>query len=187
MANLNPFKRSLAQFTPYLVRLPSRISQRALLEIKNNFTRQGYENDLGRFVYWQQRETLDKKKTKRALLILTGRLRRSIKSAPLPNTPRVVTDVAYAEALNDGFKGTQYVKAHKRVATITRKVRGSYSGFGKKPTAKKLTLQGTRHNVKGFSRKVNITARPFMTVGPSFLQQEENKLLDDLENIFLRA
>jgi phage gpG-like protein len=183
----HPFKGTLKDFGPYLRRLPLRISQRAVLEIKNNFTREGYESDSGRFIKWDPRQQPDKNKSRRALLVLKGRLKRSIKAAPLPNMPRVITDVPYAEPLNDGFRGTQYVKPHKRTTTIKRKVTGGYSGLGVKTRSSTLVMQGNRHNVKGHSRRVNIKARPFMTVGPSFLNREESKLLDELENIFLRS
>lgn len=187
MSNPHPFKGTAQQFGTYMRRLPLRISQNALLEIKQNFVKEGYEDDSGRFRKWAARKKQDKNKNHRALLVLKGRLKRSLRASPIGNMPRVYTDVPYAEALNDGFKGTQYVKPHKRTTTIKRRVTGGYSGLNNKQRAKTLTLAGSRHNVRGFTRKVDIKARPFMTVGPSFLQREETKLLNDLESFFLRS
>lgn len=182
----NPLKDFIRNFKSYAAKVPLRISQRALLEMKNNFEKQGYENESGSFVKWSPRTTKDKK-LRRALLIKSGRLRRSMRAAPLPGMPRVVTDVPYAEKHQSGFRGTEYVKAHKRTATIKRTIRGGYTGLGQKQRAKKMKFQGARHNVKAFSRKVNMQARPFLTVGPSFLNREEVKLLDELENLLLQA
>lgn len=187
----NPLKDFIRNFKSYAAKVPLRISQRALLEMKNNFTRQGYETESGSFQKWHPRKIKDKK-LRRAILIKSGRLRRSMRAAPLPLMPRVVTDVPYAEKHQNGFSGTEYVKAHKRTATITRTIRGGYTGLspsggGLRGRAKKMKFQGARHNVKAFSRKVDIKARPFLTVGPSFLNKEEVKLMNELENLLLQA
>lgn len=190
----NPLKEFIRDFKTYANKLPMRISQRALLEMKENFRKEGYETESGSFQKWKPRK--QNLKLRRALLIKSGRLRRSLRSAPLPGIPRVVTDVPYAEKHNSGFSGTENVKPHKRTATIKRTIRGGYTGLSPSRggglqagggRSKKMKFQGARHNVKGFSRKVKIEARPFLTVGPSFLHKEEVKLLDELENILLRA
>ena len=131
-----------------------RVSQRALNEMKTNFSRQGYDSDAG-FKAWKPRKNADKG-ARRALLIKSGRLRRSLRANPLPMMPRVTTDVPYAEALNDGFRGMQSVRPHKRVATISRTVRGSFTGTANKQRRSTVKLQGARHNVRGFTRRVNI-------------------------------
>lgn len=187
-ANTNPFNRFAKNFQNYMRRWPLAISQRAVLEIKNNFQRQGFENDNGAFVRWPDRASKDKNKARRSLLIKSGRLRRSPRAAPIGYMPRVISDVPYAEALNDGFRGLQSVKPHKRTARRTTFIRGSYSGLSSlNSKGKKTIVNGARHNVRGFTRRVNLKARPFMTVGPSFLNKEEARFFDELETLFLQS
>ncbi|WP_317899437.1 phage virion morphogenesis protein [Aurantibacillus circumpalustris] len=171
-------------------RLPLRMSQWGLLEIKENFNRGGYIDESGNFVPWKKRSpnTWGKKNNNgRALLVLRARLKRSLKAAPLYNEARVITDVEYAGLHQNGFKGMQAVKPGKRTATVSRRVRGGYTGLGQKTRSKKVTFQGSRHNVKGFSRKVNIPARPFMEVGGTAFRQWENKILTEIDQLFLKS
>lgn len=162
----------MADFRAYQLRLPLRISQRAILAMKENFAEQGYEDENGRFIRWQPRKYKEKG-ARRALLIKSGRMRRSPRAAPLYQMARVTTDVPYAEPQHDGFKGrvTQNVKPH------TRKMKP----FGR---GKTVTVQ-----VKGFRRTINqnIPSRPWLTVGKSFLDKEEKMLLDAIEVFFINA
>lgn len=197
MKDNNPIKDFIRDYKRYTSTLAMRISQRALLEMKSNFARQGYDSESG-FRRWPkrrgERSLVAWKKRKdpnnRALLIKSGRLRRSLRAAPLYQIARVVTDVPYAEALHTGFKGTvsQTVKAH------TRKKMGKLgiikTNSKKKSTAIKFgKAQVGQTKVKSFNRtmKMNLRARPFLTVGPKFLEQEELRLLESLEAIFLRS
>jgi phage gpG-like protein len=180
-----PFNDTLKKVKAYNLRLPLRISQNALLEMKTNFEREGYDDDFG-FKKWAPRKKT-KGKLKRALLVQSSRLKRSLKAAPLQNEARVITDVPYAGPLHKGFKGNVSVRPHKRNASRTVTIRGGFSGLGKKTRAKKGKMLGSRHNVRGHNRKVNLQARPFLTVGPAFLNKQEVKVLDELENIFLQS
>ena len=94
-----------------------------------------------------------KQKKNRALLVQTGRLRRSIRVvAKTQNTVAVGTDVPYAKAHNEGYEAqvTQRVKAHQ-VRAHKRKIRGE-----------KRSIRA--HERKAFSRTINqkVPARPFM-------------------------
>ena len=188
MTEKNPIKEFIRDYKRYTSSLTMRISQRALLEMKTNFARQGYDSDTG-FKRWRKRKN-DKSLVNRAILIKTGRLRRSLRAAPLYQTARVVTDVPYAEALNNGFRGTvtQNVKAHTRkkmgklgVIKTTSRKKSTAIKFGK--------AQVGQTHVKSFKRtmKVNLPARPFLTVGPKFIDNEEVRMLESLESIFLRS
>lgn len=68
---------------------------------------------------WKKRKT-DKNKhdTGRAILVKSGRLKRSIRRMRADWQSVIVgTDVPYAEIHNEGFRGTQTVKEHSRVGT----------------------------------------------------------------------
>ncbi len=152
----HPFKKLLANFRRYRGRLPLKISQKALLEIKDNFKMGGYRGEVGT-VAWKKRKS--QKDAGRALLIKSGRLRRSLKAAPIGGDPRVVTDVPYAQALHEGFKGTVNIKKHLRKG----------------------------RQVRSHSRKVDVPARPFMTVGPQFMKEMETMVINDLDNLFTNS
>lgn len=170
----NPLRKIIMAIRRYRTRLPLKISQKALLEIKTNFARGGYDSPTG-FVRWAPRKD---KKRKNALLIKTGRLRRSLKAAPEGNDPRVITDVPYAQALNDGFEGTQNVRGHTRRASKKVSVRSASGRSRKKKVA------GRSYSVRAFSRRMKLPARPFMVTGPKFLDEMEKMVMDDLEKIF---
>jgi phage gpG-like protein len=69
---------------------------------------------------WRPRKTVkgvSRRRSRRAILVDTGRLRRSIRVVSVSSEAVVIgTDVPYAQAHNDGFSGTvkQNVKAHQR-------------------------------------------------------------------------
>lgn len=183
----HPFSETARKFRDYRRKLPAKVSNMALLEMKHNFRIGGYRGDVG-VTYWKERKNqIDKT---RALLIKTGRLRRSMRAAPSYDYARVTANTPYAGAIHNGFKGTvkQNVKAH------TRKRMGKY-GVIKTNSQKKSTrikfgrAQVGQIKVRGFSRsvKMNIPARPFLIVGTPFMNVMERETLRDLEKIFINA
>lgn len=190
----NPFPAFEKNLRVYLRRLPLRLSQRALLVMNSNFDRGGYETESGSFVRWKPRKKSTwkiKSDEGRALLIQTGRLRRSLKADPLMDgTPRVITDVPYADAHQNGFSG----RVTQKVGSYNRSVNGKL-GVIKTTSLKKSTRIsfGTakvgQRKVKAYTRTINqnIPQRPFMQVGKSFLDAEEKDLLNSLENLFLQS
>ena len=184
MPNKQPIKIFSQKFRSWYSGLPYDISVMAQKDFVQNFRQQGYINSTGGFVAWKQRKPIKGKKQKKdGILIQSGRLMRSLRPSPLIGTARVVTDVAYAQRHNEGFHGTEYVKPHKRVASSTRAVK--YSSLKTKKTlSRKMKFEGKRHNVKGFARKANTPARPFMVTTPFLLAQIEKKVLNDLDKMF---
>lgn len=113
----------------------------------------------------------------RALLIMTGRLRRSIRFSANSDVIRFYSDVPYARAHNEGFRGTvtQRVGEFKRVQTM-----GGIAGkFGKgrqfttgavsnlRTRKERVVKVKTEVTVKAHTRKIkqHIPKRQFM--GPS--------------------
>ena len=186
--SLRYFKRN---FRDWYGHLPYRVSVMAKNDIILNFTKRhgSYSEDGTSFQKWAPREgDKNKKDRSRGILIKSGRLYRSFRPVPSPGVARVVTDVPYAQKHNEGFKGIEYVKPHKRTSTITRTVRGGYGKLGdEKSRKRKVKMVGARHNVRGHARKVDQTARPFLVTSPHFSKQMQKMILDELEQIFLKS
>lgn len=194
----HPFKDMYNHQVRQFKRLPLRISQWALLEMKENFRRGGYYDESGRFIKWKKRRgdrslvhwKKNSSDSSRALLILTSRLRRSLKASPIYYTARVVTDVPYAEAHQKGFKGvvTQKIKA------FTRRKMGKFGVIKTKALKKSTAISFGRGQVgqvkvKAYTRKVkmNIPQRPFLEVGKQFFTKVETTVLNELDQLFLKS
>ena len=113
---------------------------------------------------WKKRtdpKGTSKRRKGRATLVDTGRLRRSIrKEYSDAEVVVIATDVEYAQAHNDGFRGTVNVKAHKR--NKYRKEKETYitrTGTERKRTVKKETGSG---EVRAHRRRVNLPMRRFI-------------------------
>lgn len=114
----------------------------------------------------------------RALLVMTGRLRRSLRYTANADVIRYYTDLPYARAHNEGFRGTvtQNVKSFKRVQTLG----GIAAKFGKgrqfttgavstlKTRRERVLKVKTDVTVKAHVRKVkmNLPKRQFMGNSP---------------------
>lgn len=105
----------------------------------------------------------------RAILIKTGRLRRSIRKISVtPDLITIGTDVPYAAMHNNGFRGTitQTVKAHNRNRTkfgVTERKQlktRTRIKYGRVPTGATSQVRAHTRNIR-----VNIPRRQFM--GPS--------------------
>lgn len=129
---------------------------------KENFRRQGFvDTSLQK---WQARRRKDAAKNRRAILVKTGRLRRSIRiTASSHQSVRIGTDVPYAKIHNEGgtINQTVKVRSHKR---RTRK--GSTT-------------------VKGHSRKVNtkIPKRQFAGNSAGLNKRIQRQTIQRLRNI----
>ena len=105
------FNAAAKQFTFLMVNLPLMIGKEAENFFKDSFKNQAWEG-----VQWEERKRKDKNPKRRALLVKTGRLRRSIRIREVSFGKVVVgTDVPYAQIHNEGgiITGTQNVSAHK--------------------------------------------------------------------------
>lgn len=113
---------------------------------------------------WVKRKDQSRKNKGRAILVLTGRLKRSIRVKRATwSMVQVSSDVPYAKAHNEGVKGIQYVKPGKRQATRKARVKGSYGKLGDEiKKSRSNRILGARTNTKAFARKQNIPKRQFM-------------------------
>lgn len=180
-----PFKQLLENYSRLKRSLPVLASNIAVNEFKENFRRQGYRGDSGTTVPWKARKNTD---AGRGILTQSGRLRKSLRKAPRGMNARVVTNVPYAEIHNEGFKGTQRVKAHYRQPTKGVKVAtGKKSKSGKPRTKTMQVKSGKPYKVKAFTRRMNMPARPFMTTTAPLIN-DINKMVDDeINRIFFKS
>jgi len=102
----------------YLKKLPREMGRAVVQESADNFRRQGYENDAGNVVPWAPRKVTQehgrtrrdggrdrryKNPRQRAILIKSGRLRRSVRIVATTDTSVTVgSSEAYAQAQQEG-------------------------------------------------------------------------------------
>lgn len=120
---------------------------------------------------WKQRKV--KKARGRAILIQSGRLRRSIRILnERKGSVTIGTDVPYAEAHNEGFRGTVTVRAHTR---------NRYSNVRAKHKERNFTMKqhSDTGSVKAHKRNMNLPQRRFIGDSPALNRQLINRI--DLE------
>jgi phage gpG-like protein len=102
----------------YLKKLPREMGKAVVLESADNFRRQGYENESGAVVPWTPRKATKehgrtrrdggrdrryKNPRQRAILVKTGRLRRSVRIVATTDTSVTIgSSEVYAEAQQEG-------------------------------------------------------------------------------------
>lgn len=144
----NPVSETLRRLAAVKKQLPRKAAALVVDFFKGRFKRQSWV-DAG-VEKWPARKGDKKKGRGRAILVKSGRLRRSIRAVSV-TADRVVigTDVPYAKIHNEGEKieGTQNVSAHTRRAHR----RKGYIRGGKKIKSGKVQ----EHTVRSYTRKVN--------------------------------
>jgi phage gpG-like protein len=140
-----PFRDQVADMRRITRTLPRHIGTEAVVFAKRSFDRQGFFDES--FKPWKplNSKSLSKRHQKkgRKALLLTGRLKRSIRITYISDgIVAVGTDVPYAQLHNEGgtIRKNVLIKAHKR--KVTR-------AFGKKlKQAKTSTIKAHRRNMK---------------------------------------
>lgn len=156
--NIN-WKQFEADLNKVLLDLPAKMGTVIVNWSKSRFRFQNWM-DGGDFP-WKPRKRGAKRNVGRAILIDTGRLRRSIRILKsTKNSITVGTDVPYAAAHNEGFEGSVTVKAHKR------RTFGKVAVYSIE-THRKRNVKGLKAigEVSEHKRNMNIPKRRFL--GPS--------------------
>lgn len=97
----HPFSDLAKRFRAYHRTLPRVVSVMAQEHFRRNFRKQGaYTGNGGALEKWAPRK--DGSDRGRAILVKTGRLRRSLRTMPKGSTARVVNDAPYAAIHNRG-------------------------------------------------------------------------------------
>jgi len=147
--------------------LPRKIGVDVIQFSKNSFRKQGWIGNV--FHKWPGRKATGGKQGQknrgRALLILTGRLRRSIKVLSIQGgTIRVGSNVPYARMHNYGYRGTVHVREHTR----------------RRERSRSVTKAMGNSTVKAHTRKVNMPARRFLGDSPYLRKQIERTVAAEI-------
>jgi len=174
--NIN-FSELQSKFNRMMETLPSQLGT-----IMVNFSKQRFRDQAWKDITlspWARRKAGVKRNKGRALLIDSGRLRRSIRILNATrNRVTIGTDVPYAEAHNEGVDKQVTVNAFSRRKTQKQKL---YSVKTKKGRFSRVEV-GTG-NVKAHTRHMKLPQRRFL--GPSealtaqltlFIKEELNKV-----------
>lgn len=166
------FNQMKRQFKQGMSTLPVVIGNEVVNWSKDSFKNQGFTDS--RFMPWKKRQVNSKKNKGRAILVLTGRLKRSIRIVSLSkDSVAIGSDVPYAKAHNDGFNGTVTVKAHKRHSYSISKV--GTGKLNKSGTERMQTVKAVKGSIDvgSYTRKMRMPQRRFL--GNSFLMNERLK------------
>ena len=118
--NISEFTRKLDALSKAYTKMPNEIAAIAVKFSKERFRSQAWLDQSSEAWKPRAKRREGGPKKSQTLLVNTGRLKRSIrKISANENNILIGTDVPYAQAQNDGFKGnvTQQVKSHKRALT----------------------------------------------------------------------
>lgn len=178
-------KQQLAEMQRFRERLPGIVAREAVNFVKDRFRFGGWLDNT--FKKWKPRGYY--KGRKRALLIKSGKLRNSVHASSISNAGVTITaDMPYAQAHNEGFKGsvTQKVKAHRRKLPN----RNSYKAFKGKEGKRSTRLIFEKQSsgvafVKAFTRMVNmnIPQRQFMGDSPFFMKRLDMMFTNRIKQI----
>lgn len=168
-------------------RLPTIAGATSVTFFKSNFRRQGFVSG-GRLERWQPRSPDAKRNRGRAILVDSGRMRRSIRV--MQKTDQFVntgTNDPKAEAHNEGadLTGTVRVSAFRkkshRVKAHTKQMKSG------KRRVRAHTRSATK--VKGHSRRMNtrIPKRQFIGHSEDVMKAIERAYFRDVENIFINT
>jgi len=143
--------------------LPRMVGMEAVNFSKERFVQQNWYDTAP--IPWPLRRHLrrgGKKRQQGAVLVDSGRLKRSIRIVSVSGTTVIIgTDVPYAQMHNDGFKGKENVKAYRqRVKAHRRKI----TVKTKKGGTKKKVVQVKAHtrNIAAHQREVDMPRRQFL-------------------------
>lgn len=165
----HPFSDLAAKYRAFRKELPKVASAIAVSQFKDNFKKQGLVVANGQVEKWAPRKGPDKG-AKRAILVKTGRLRRSLLAQPTYQYARVVNSAPYAAIHNQGGR-----------------IRGYQRNYGSNMRSRKV---GLRRNapVDGVGgAPASMPARPFMVTTPRLLDAITAYNMKELGQLFNTA
>lgn len=165
----HPFGDLAAKYRAYRKKLPAIASAIAVGQFKDNFKKQGLVVANGQVQKWRARQRPDKG-AKRAILIKTGRLRRSLLAQPTYEYARVVNSAPYAGIHNQGGR-----------------IRGYKRNYGSNIRSRRTSLRRDAP-VDGIGGTfATMPARPFMVTTPRLLDAITEYNKEQLGQLFNTA
>lgn len=180
------FNQIERDFKAYYRRLPRLVGGWALEFYKTSFQRQGYIDKS--YMPWKARNKNAKRNEGRAILTDTGNLKRALRISQIGADYVIIgNSMPYAQATNEGFKGIQNVGPYVRGLMKKEKVgTGTFSIKTRKEGKKTVKKQVGSTMVKGFTRMMNIPARPFMGDSNFLERRIAMRIEDDIYKIFTK-
>lgn len=168
--------------------LPLVLANQAETFFQASFKKQGWDsNGVDK---WQPRKrNRTARDVTRNILIKSGALRRSIKTYEANFNQIIIgSDIPYAKVHNDGFRGVQYVKPHKRSsAAVTTSVYGSptfVNGVWKRGKRRTVRIGDSRKNIGGYTRKMNMPKRQFIGDSVTLQKMQSQTITKVLDTIW---
>lgn len=150
---------------------------------KDNFNNQSWTGQTQE--PWKKRKT-DKNThdSGRAILVKSGRLKRSIRKMRADWTAVIVgTNEPYAEIHNEGFRGTEMVRQHFRIATKKAVTRYKKNNTASKSKGAFTRIKGKGHEVKAHMRKMNMPRRRFIGESPYLNQRIDRIFINEFKKL----
>lgn len=148
----------------------------------DSFRRQGWY-EARSLKRWKARKKPDKSYKRRAILIKSGRLRRSIRirEATFGNIT-IAAEAPYAAAHNNGINGPQLVRAHTRHTRVTITEKSTTKTGKVRNTTRKV--EGRAYQVRAHTRNMQLPQRQFMG-STELLSAKLHKVVDRaIETVF---
>lgn len=155
-------RKARAMVKAQQVIIPKLIGNEVVNFALDNFRRQGYLGDV--FEPWRKRKPTSRRSSTRAILVQSGRGRRSIR-VTMANADIVAvgSDVPYMKAHNEGSTALVNVKSHSRIVYGKTKVgTGRYSVKTKKERMKTVSFLSGHTKVKQHTRRMRLPKRQFI-------------------------
>ena len=163
--------------------LPQQIGMLAVNFSKQRFVDQAWHDTA--VEPWEKRKRPrrgGKKRQQGAVLVDSGRLKRSIRIvAVTPTSVTIGTDVPYAQIHNDGYKGTQQVKAHSENVKGHKRKQKVKGKNGKTKTKTVIVKAHIRH-VKAHTRNMNMPRRRFLGESAELERQITEFILGEIQS-----
>lgn len=142
--------------------IPKLIGNEVVNFALDNFRRQGYLGDV--FEPWRKRKPTSRRSSTRAILVQSGRGRRSIRVTRADaNIVAVGSDVPYMKAHNEGSTELVTVKEHTRkIYGVTKVGRGVYSVKTRKERMRKESYLSGHAKVKQHQRRMRLPKRQIL-------------------------
>lgn len=164
--------------------LPYKVGVLCVAFTKDRFR---YQNWLDNYPEaWKPRSRRAKRNKGRAILTDTARLKRSVRVlSTTRNSVTVGSDLPYAAAHNEGFRGTVTIPAHRRKRFHKSKVMSinEVTKKGRRKTKTVTTLTG-ESEVKQHTRRMNVPRRRFLGNSMYLRQQISRLITAEINKIF---
>jgi phage gpG-like protein len=156
--------------------IPYKIGEVVVKFSMNRFSEQNWVNNGTQ--PWQSRKAKGRSNTGRAILVKSGRLRRSVRIvSTTSDSVKVGSDVPYAGAHNDGFKGLVTVRPHSR--SRFKKTKETYTTRTGKERKRTVQSIAATYQIGEHKRRMNMPRRRFL--GESHYQTKQIIRMIDAE------